>query len=340
MRLLTSEEHNLLERILGSTQEGVRASMTILLKDYYGEENVIANDDYIIAMGNIPIGIVAHMDTVHKIPVKDLFYDRDKNVLWSPQGLGADDRAGVYGMVEILRRGYRPTLILTTDEEIGALGASALIGDYPQPPCDLNFLIELDRRGEDDCVFYDCDNNDFEIYIEDFGFKTQWGSFSDISYICPTWKIAGVNLSIGYQDEHSYSERLYVDYMFNTIDKVCNIFEALDVEKDKFIYIQSPSYQSWDYGYGNYGYGDGLGDISRAYGYDTSAYANKEEVCWGCVGVFSKSEVVVVKEEHDAVYCEDCYSKRYTRCIDCGTEFLDQHKVHLKCEKCREEKTA
>lgn len=329
MRLLTNEEYDLLERILGSTQEGVRQSMSILLADYYGEDKVISNKDYIVAIGDIPVGIVAHMDTVHKLPVKELFYDQKKNVLWSPQGIGADDRAGIYAMIEILRRGYRPTLILTTDEECGALGASALISDLPQTPCELNFLIELDRRGKDDCVFYDCDNVDFETYIESYGFVTQWGSFSDISYICPAWKTAGVNLSIGYQDEHSYAERLYVDYMFDTIDKVCTLFNCLDEEKDKFIYIQAQNaYPSFRGGYDYYG---------NCYGYSgaSTAYADVEEVCWDCIQVFSKSQVRIAEDDGNAVYCEDCYSKRYTKCIECGKDFPDISKTHIKCEKCR-----
>ena len=36
----------------------------------------------------------------------------------------------------------------------------------------------------------------------------------------PIWEICGVNLSIGYENEHSFRETLNVNHMFNTIEKV------------------------------------------------------------------------------------------------------------------------
>ena len=78
----------------------------------------------------------------------------------------------------------------------------------------------MDRQGYNDCVFYDCDNPDFVTYIENFGFKFDLGSFTDISFICPDWKIAGVNLSIGYYREHSLAEILFVQDLYDTISKV------------------------------------------------------------------------------------------------------------------------
>lgn len=336
MRVFNKEEYSLFESIVSSTQEGILRSMGTLLGEYYGQDKVIYTREYIVAIGDTPIGIVAHMDTVHTTPVLDLLYDREKNLMWSPQGIGADDRAGVYGMIEILRRGHRPTLILTTDEECGALGASALVRDYPQPPCELNFLIELDRRGSNDCVFYDCDNEDFEMYIENYGFKTAWGSFSDISYICPAWKIAGVNLSIGYYSEHTDKEILNVSEMFDTLDRVCAIIDNV-LPEDKFRYVPAAdSFRNW---YG--GYDVGYSDIYGSYGTAKAhSYDDREVVCWGCVGVFARDEVISVSDNKDALYCGDCYAKNYTTCIVCKDDFEDRHKVHLKCPKCREEEIA
>ncbi len=331
-RILNNEEFALFKKVLESTQEGLRLSLETFLGSIY-EDRVVVTDDYIIAFGDIPVGLVAHMDTVHSTPVKQLYYDREENVMWSPQGLGADDRAGVYGMVEILKRNLRPTLILTTDEEKGGLGASKLIGDIKECPCELNFLIELDRRGSDDCVFYDCDNRDFETYIEGFGFKTSWGSFSDISYIAPAWGLAATNLSIGYEDEHSKIETLNIDWMFNTIDKVCDILEKVRPE-DKFVYIESPS--AFKFGStGGFYYG-GHHDFSTAYGYDSiTQYSKREdgELCWGCLENFDEN--MLITTEDGGAYCGDCYAEKYTTCLDCGKDFRDTTRTHLKCEACR-----
>ena len=74
--------------------------------------------------------------------------------------------------------------------------------------CGCKAIFQLDRRGSDECVFYDCDNPDFIKYVESFGFKEAYGSFSDISIIAPAWGVAAANLSVGYYLEHSNAEYL------------------------------------------------------------------------------------------------------------------------------------
>ena len=217
MRILNKQELTLFENIVGVSQESLRAVLYKFLKQYY--TNVVYDEDFLIAHGTIPIALVAHMDTVFKSPASEVFYDRKKNVMWSPTGLGADDRAGIYAIIQIIKHGYRPHIIFTTDEEIGCVGASEL-SYLPCPFEDLRYIIQLDRRNANDCVFYDCDNPEFEKYVESFGFVTAFGSFSDISELCPRWGMAGVNLSIGYRDEHSVSEILFVGQMLDTISKV------------------------------------------------------------------------------------------------------------------------
>ena len=95
---------------------------------------VKATKQYIIAEGELPVCLVAHLDTVEKKPPSDIFYDKEQGVMWSPQLLGADDRAGVYAIIQIIEAGYKPHVIFTTDEEIGALGAQKLIEDFPECP--------------------------------------------------------------------------------------------------------------------------------------------------------------------------------------------------------------
>ena len=88
MRELKDSDFKLLERLVSLTQGEVFSSLAQYLKSKY--ENVIITKHYIVAIGEIPIALVAHMDTVFKFPVSDLYYDQKKGVLWSPEGLGAD----------------------------------------------------------------------------------------------------------------------------------------------------------------------------------------------------------------------------------------------------------
>lgn len=216
---------DLMKHLMRLPQSQLHKILIKYLKNNY--QNVIEEENkFIIAKGNIPIAVVAHLDTVHKIAPREFFYDQKEKVLWSPQGLGADDRAGVYAIIQIIEAGYRPHVIFCHDEEKGGLGATALINKYNQHPFDdLKCIIELDRSGPNDCVFYECDNEDFTRYIENFGFKTEEGTFSDISIIAPMWEVAAVNLSVGYYYEHSYSEYLRIKELDKTIEKVKKILD-------------------------------------------------------------------------------------------------------------------
>lgn len=237
MRDFKDSEYSLFKQICFMSQDTLKKNLCSILKDKY--DNVICTDDYIYAVGDIPIALVAHMDTVFPHPPTRIFYDREANVCWSPEGLGADDRAGIFAILYILKTHFRPSIIFTTDEEKGCLGADKLTINLREPMSELKYIVQLDRRGKNDCVFYDCENNEFTKYIESFGFNTAIGSFSDISVICPMWRVAGVNLSIGYFNEHSVSETLNITFMFNTIRKVLNMLSKIDKSK-KFEYIESP----------------------------------------------------------------------------------------------------
>ena len=91
--------------------------------------------------------------------------------------------------------------------------------------CGCKAIFQLDRRGSEDCVFYECGNPDFTKFVESYGFKTAYGSFSDISILAPAWGVAAANLSVGYYNEHMPIEYLRYDELENTILKVEHILD-------------------------------------------------------------------------------------------------------------------
>ena len=280
-----------------------------------------------MAEGDIPIGLVAHMDTVFPIPADEVFYDREKNVMWSPEGLGADDRAGVFIILQIIRKGLRPHIILTTDEEIGCVGASAVIEDYPNHPFkELNYLIQLDRRGSNDCVFYDCDNRDFVKYIESFGFVETIGTFSDISIICPDWQVAGVNLSVGYRDEHSTSEILYIQSLKRTLNRTIKML--LDKKSKAYEFVPSAFYQY----YSRYDK-----KFQSIVPYNNDFFYQVK--CQGCGKVHSELDTLPIKllDGGTGFMCSDCISKdSVSWCQNCYEAFEnggDQDQPF--CKDCR-----
>ena len=226
-----------IEMLCQMKEEKLRRYLIQVLKNYGYQ--VIFTKEYILAGGSDPVCVIAHMDTVFKYTPDEFLYDQEKKVLWGVGGSGFDDRAGVYAILKLLQQGRHPSIIFTTGEEKGCLGAKALIKDYPACPFqDCKFLIQLDRANERDCVFYGCDNPEFTSYIESYGFIERFGTYTDISVLAPAWEIAAVNLSVGYEDEHTESERLHLDWLKNTVIKTGTIIvnsNQKDVPAFKYI---------------------------------------------------------------------------------------------------------
>lgn len=166
----------------------------------------VSKKGYLYAEGEIPVLLVAHLDTVHRQPVKNICCSRDGRLLMSPEGIGGDDRCGVHMILEIIREA-RCHVLFTEDEEIGCVGARTFAAGRIRPS--VNYIVEVDRRGSNDAVFYLCDNPEFSEFVCSFGFETARGSFSDISVIAPALGVAAVNISAGYYNEHSLHE--YID---------------------------------------------------------------------------------------------------------------------------------
>ena len=70
--------------------------------------------------------LVAHLDTVHSQRVHDICKSDDGNILMSPQGIGGDDRCGVFALCNIFQSAQiKPWLLFCCNEEVGGVGARA-----------------------------------------------------------------------------------------------------------------------------------------------------------------------------------------------------------------------
>ena len=216
---------NVLEDFLRPTQKQL---FKRLCKKFKGK-TLINKGNFILVQGLAPVMLVAHLDTVHEQPVRDICLSADRNILMSPQGIGGDDRCGVFALVKVFQSAQiKPWLLFCCDEEVGGLGAKKFCITHSQHQLpneldNLKFIIELDRKGKNDAVYYRCANSNFEKYITSKGFKTAQGSFSDISLIAPELGIAAVNLSCGYYHAHTRHEYINRSQLDDTIQKVINI---------------------------------------------------------------------------------------------------------------------
>jgi len=204
----------------------------------FKSNSLLSKGNFILVHGQAPVMLIAHLDTVHDEPVRDICTSADGNIIMSPQGIGGDDRCGVFALVKVYRLSkIKPWLLFCCDEEIGGLGANQFClahsqHQLPNEIDNLKFIIELDRKGKNDAVFYRCDNPDFEAYISGKGFKIAQGSFSDISLIAPELGIAAVNLSCGYYAAHTRHEYINRSQLNAVIQKVVDI--VADSSRDDF----------------------------------------------------------------------------------------------------------
>lgn len=208
---------------------------------------------------NTDVILVAHLDTVHPEPVQTIYkgFSGGEHIFWSPEGLGGDDRCGIWMILDILNTtDYRPGIVLCEDEEIGGRGAlkfGQYLGELNElDPDDFHtkFFIELDRSGKNDAVFYDCYNSDFIYHILDkTGLSIKRGSFSDISYICPMVDRAGVNISCGYYNEHSKMHCAVEEHMNSTISKVKKLLKGVSAAPEFNYFTDDPYEMEDDYEY-------------------------------------------------------------------------------------------
>lgn len=250
------------KKICTKTQKELKGFLANELEKYY--PTVINLNGFLFVKGS-DILLTAHMDTVHKQQVrkKDIktYTKKNKHYITSPKGIGGDDRCGIWIITELLRKTkFRPTILFCEDEEVGGIGSNKfIVTEFVDQLLDMKYLIELDRANETDAVFYNCGNKDFQKYIcNQTGYKTAYGSFSDISHLSPAVDIASVNLSCGYYKAHTTDEYVCMEEMETTLAMVIKL---LTDEPN----IEQFDYQEKKFNYGYYGYYGGYGGYGNYY---------------------------------------------------------------------------
>lgn len=315
----TENSKGLLEGLFKVSPMGLLKALNDFLTNKYPK--VEYTEDYIYAEGTIPIMLIAHVDTVFREPIRNFWYNERKMSYKGLIGLGADDRAGVFSIIQIIHRGYRPYVLFTTEEETGGYGAHMFTMEHPVPP-NIKYMIELDRAGNNDCVFYECDNRSFVDYVESYGFSEAIGSFTDISIIMPDWEIAGVNLSIGYQHEHTANETLFLRPMYNTINKVCKMLDNA-VFCDGYKFIPSKEYLQW---------------ISLTNQYKSDLDDDKLLNCSFCNKIYYEWEDFPLDMDGVKIHiCPECLAQdpHIKQCEKCYDLFYTNNMKERVCNKCR-----
>ncbi|WP_036746280.1 M20/M25/M40 family metallo-hydrolase, partial [Paenibacillus sp. UNC451MF] len=205
----------------------LKGQVDSLDQDDYG--NVLAEKQYGIGAGPT-ILLCAHMDTVWVDPKRCIVREEDR---WSSNSgpLGADDRAGIAIILDVLRKVQRfgsfhgrLKLAFTREEEIGRIGSGQIDPAWLQ---DIELAMVIDRRGSRDIVVRNsrmrfC-NPQWGVFFEAVGMRcgmSDWravqGGISD-AVTFASYGIPSVNLSAGYEYEHSEEEYVNVAHCRDTV---------------------------------------------------------------------------------------------------------------------------
>lgn len=227
-------DKKMFEKICKMSEKELKNFTKQKLHGMYGY--VTSQDGFVFAQGTFPVLLVAHLDTVHKERVREIVYSEDGNTISSPQGIGGDDRAGVYSILEIIKK-FKCSVLFTEQEEIGGIGADKFAKSDLLEELDFNYIIEFDRANANDAVFYECANDEFEAFITLDFYKTAYGTYSDICEVAPALGCAAVNLACGYYKAHTKDEYVVLSEMEASIQAACAILERT-TESDKFEYVE------------------------------------------------------------------------------------------------------
>ena len=220
------------EQIFQLSQERLKQALEAEL--IATEYTVQKQKGFLYAEGTVPVLLVAHLDTVHRTRPEVICYSADGTVMTSPQGIGGDDRAGVYMILRLIQE-VRCHVLFCEDEETGGRGALAFTKSGIVPA--VNYIVELDRMGNNDAVYYSCRNPKFGEHVHSFGFEMAYGSYSDISVLAPKLGIAAVNLSSGYYNPHRANEFVRLDEVEELIGRVKRLVQT---RTEHFVYFAKP----------------------------------------------------------------------------------------------------
>jgi len=184
-------------------------------------------------IGKAPVLWSSHTDTVHnnngqqKIKFDGQFFKAKGSSC-----LGADDCAGIWIMMEMIKEQKEGLYIFHRGEERGGIGSQYIAAHTPEVLAGIKFAIAFDRKGKSSVIthqFGRCCSDDFAFSMikQMPGYKTDnTGTFTDTAnYIDIVPECT--NISVGYENQHSSREILDFQHLF----KVKEMMLALDTSK-------------------------------------------------------------------------------------------------------------
>lgn len=223
----------------------------------------------------------------HHTATGEVWYDVDQSGKQRSSCLGADDTAGLWLMVQMIRNKVPGLYIFHRGEEVGGKGSSWIAEKNKDAVNGIKYAIAFDRKDEKSIITFQggtrCCSDEFAKSLADqldMGHECDTGgAFTDTkSYVDLIPECT--NVSVGYMNVHFSTERLNVDYLFRLRDALLKLDISKLVEKRK------PGENTRLYTTSSHNY-DGWGEYS-GYGWwanqQKKAEDRKVKRAYGCSG--------------------------------------------------------
>lgn len=179
--------------------------------------------------------VCAHMDQVQDAHSKDFRCYVNGDVVFAfsgnsgeQQGLGADDKNGIFVALMCLKKFDVMKCAFFVKEELGCVGSSNAEMDFFK---DCRFAIQADRRNGSDLIT-DINgrmcSDEFlnDIHYKDFGYKPTYGLITDVGELSDNGiGISCINMSCGYYKPHTDNEYTRLSELENCMNFAFHIIE-------------------------------------------------------------------------------------------------------------------
>jgi len=245
-------------------------------------------ENLFIKVGESDVMFTSHLDTATSAntPVNHVF---DGKIIKTDGKsiLGADDKAGVAIMLNMIKNNIPGLYYFFLGEEVGCVGSKKAANAQKETKIEgINKVISFDRRGTTSIITYQSGrrcasdsfgralagelnkaDDSFEYIIDPTGVLTDSFQFISIYPEC-------TNISVGYQSEHTYSESQDIEHLTKLAEACLKVdWNGLPVERDPLV----TDYKSYGNSWGSPGWDDddyyGGGYNRWSSGWNSSGYS-------------------------------------------------------------------
>ena len=199
--------------------------------DVHGNYTLVvsAGGDEHSALGTKPrVAFMSHHDTVHHTDGRQIVQIMDDHAFSTGNDcLGADCTTGIYIMLRMIEENVPGVYVVHAGEEIGCVGSSALVKDFPAWIGQVDAAISFDRKGYTSIITHqmgartcsDAFADSLADILDLSMVKDTTGAYTDsneyIDYISEC-----TNISVGYFNQHTKKESqdlVFLEYLIQAL---------------------------------------------------------------------------------------------------------------------------